>query len=502
MRSLLSVGSLFVLLCGLALGWLIGGIVPEPIRNGDLEFRRTPYAGTWEDEPFVIDPTRRFEVPWQFADFDLHMDVELGEGVTFDLLMRRVEPRMIGSQLDYRQFHGRFVALRLTADRSGDPWFTRERLLLGDPDAGGVDLAPGHTATVWLKGRGRHLEANVAGRKLPAFEAEDECGAFLFVVHGGTAVLKSLSIVPLGQPYAWLWSRWLWLALGLAAALLVRLIGVACGHRAFMQGFLLLVPVGVVVILHVEVAPLWHPPPVALLVLLGAGACAALADRRRWALPMLLLVLLLGYLAPSFERDESDLDALFGEKAGSALAEAHAQLVRGPFLIHDVGPVEGRVFLLGGQLLYGMDDDVRHLEALLAGELRIVKKKRIDVPCLPTIDGYTAQQWAMFERFYTGYRPDVIVFGVSSEEAALDPRTGKPRSYPSDVERSLAAAREYCARTGASLVLFAGAGIGDQFLAVLRQEAGRGTPLVVAGAGEDRVVLSRRLAEVIAPLLP
>lgn len=499
MQSLLSLGSLFVVLCGLGVGWLVGAIVPAAIRDGALELRRQPYQANWEAEPFVIDDSRRLDVPWQFADFDLQMDVELGAGTSLDLVARRVEPRMIGSR--FEQFHGRFTALRLSAGRGGEPWFTRDRLLLGGGTAAGADLAPGITATVWVEGRGRTLTANIAGKKLPPFASADTYGAFTFIAHGGTAVLKNISIVSCGQPDAWLWSSWTWLAFGLLAGVLVRAVGLVAGHGALLQGVLLLLPVGTVAGWRLEVAPLWHPWPSVLWLLLGTAVCAGLAGRRRWSLPMIAAVIALGWLSPSLERDEADIDALFGPKAGSALAEAHAQLVRGPFMIHDVSPAEARVFLLGGQLVYGMHGSTQHLEALLAGDLRVASGKRVDVPCLPTVDGHPTQQWAMFERFYRGYAPNVIVFAVAGEEGSVVTEAGVPRTRPGDLERTLAAVREYCAGSGARLVLLAGAGLSPALAAVLRNETGRGATLLAEKAGEPRPELSRRLTAAIAPLL-
>ncbi|MCA8974412.1 MAG: hypothetical protein KDC98_06805 [Planctomycetes bacterium] len=502
MRSLLCLGTLFVVVCGALAGWITGGVVPAAIRDGKIELRQVPYAARWDDEPFVIDPTHRLDVPWAYADFDLQMDVELGEGATLDLLMRRVEPRFVDEYLE--PFHGRFSALRLSADRGGEPWFSRDRLLLGDHDAAGAELASGYTATVWVKGRGRRLEANVAGKPLPGFLAADNFGSFLFAARGGTAVLKGISITSRGQPRAWLWSRWLWLGLGALAGLVVRALGLVIGLSAFKSGVFFAFGAWIVArAFGPLVLPLSHPAPGTLMAMLASAGCITglLSERYRIKLPAAALAFGLLYLAPSFARDDRALDAIFGPKAGSALAEAHAQLVRGPLEIHDVRAAERRVFLLGGEQVYGMTEDTLHLEPLLKGDLRVAKQQRVDVPCLSTPDGHAAQQWELFSRFYTEYRPQVIVLGIGPYEGDPDPATGVPRSYPSDVERTIAKAREYCAGHAAHLVLFAAKGVAADFLAVLEKEAGRGTPLVIAG-DDDHPTLSRRLADVIAPLLP
>ncbi|MCA8952866.1 MAG: hypothetical protein KDE27_25375, partial [Planctomycetes bacterium] len=205
---------LFVVLFGGAVaGWFVGGVVPAAIRDGRIELRSEPYVGAWGSAPFEIDDARRLPIPFTFADFDMQLEVELGEGAIVDLVVRRVEPRVIGSEIV--PFHGRFSVLRLSADRAGPPWLSRTEALLGDRGAGGVDLAPGHTATVWLRGRGRWLEANVAGRRLPRFLAEDEFGSFLVVARGGRAVVRSVAITPVPRAAPWLATRGGWVGLGL-----------------------------------------------------------------------------------------------------------------------------------------------------------------------------------------------------------------------------------------------------------------------------------------------
>jgi hypothetical protein len=499
------VHGLWLLLLGGALaGWLVGTAVPQGIRDGGIEFHRQPYLTHWEQEPWEVSDARPLTVPWVYGDFDLQMDVELAAGVTLDLLLRRVELRQIGNRLE--PFHGRFTTLRLSADRGGEPWFARERLLLGDRDAAGAELASGVMATVWVAARGRQLEGNVAGRRLPPFVADDVHGSFVLVARGGTATVKTLHIHPRGVPPAWLWSPWTWLGFGMLGGLLLWTGVLAFGGSALAGGLGYAGAAWLAVRwLAGAVPPLWHPPPAALLALLGAATCCALVGvgrrRCRWLWPAVALGLL--WLVPPLHLDEGALDRLFGPCAGSALVEAHAQRVRSGSEIcgiHDVAPVAHRVFLLGGELVYGLDAPERHLELLLTGGLRVAMQARVDVPCLATADGWSGQQWALFERFYQGYRPDVIVLGIAALEGDPDPATGTIRSRPGDLARTIAAARAWCAAHDAHLVLFAAPGVAGDYLDVLRQAAAAGLPLVTADPGDDRPEQSLELGAVIAPL--
>jgi len=504
MRNSLSYRLLFVALCGAFAGWCLGLLVPDEIAGDQIELRAEKYTASWEDDPFAITDALRLPVPFSFADFDMELAVELGEGAIVDLIVRIVEPRQIGESKRLKPFHGRFSVLRLSADREWPAWLSREEALLGDREAGGVDLLPGSTATVWLQGRGRWLQANVAGKVLPPFEADDVYGSFLFAARGGTAVIKSMKIEPRGQPYAFLWSRWFWVAMGALLGLLVMGVGIAVKASALVVGPLLALTALALWFLNRDgTAVLQHPPPVALFALLGASGCIALcAAPRNFVLAAVGLGLL--FIAP-LSHDESALDAAFGPNAGSSLSEAQVQLVRGPRMIHDAGPSKARVFLLGGQLLYGNGLPDEHLEGLLAADLAaalgIVRPRRVDVPCLPTTDGHTRQQWDMFSRFYQRYRPGVIVLGVPDLEGVEDPATGKPRSYPSTVERVIAEALTWCRENDARLVLLADDELPEPFLNVLKAAADRGVPLVIAAAGEARKALSKRLTAVIAPLL-
>lgn len=489
----------FLALCGAVAGGLVARRIPAAIADHKIELRQERYDGRWQDHPFEIDDAHRLPVPFAFADFDLQMEVELGDGARVDLLMRIVEPRFIDEVKE--PFSGRFTALRLCTQGGGQGWYTREQALLGDRAAGGVELAPGIPATIWIQGRGRALRANVAGRWLPWFEAEDAFGSFLFVARGGNAVVRSLAIEPLEPPWPWWSTPTAWVVLGATVGLALAIVATALALSAWPVGALLVLAAWLLG--RGDVPKLWLPPPALLAQDLAAAAAIALCVRRR-LLWLALVAVGLVLLAPPRQLDERALDAVFGPNAESGLTEAAAQLVRGPRLIHDAGKAERRVFLLGGSLLYAPPDrrPDENLEELLTGDLHIAKKHPVDVPCLPTVDGWSSQQWRLFAQCYRVYRPSVLVFGVAADEGVVDPRTGKPRSHPSDLRQALGEAAAYARDSGCKLVLFAGPGLGDDFRAVMRDAAGTAFPLVEARADEAPAALSKRLAAVIAPLVP
>lgn len=504
--------SLFVVLCGVFVGWLVWQLVPHELQNGIPDLHKQDYrlertAAT----SFEITEAKWLAVPWLYADFDLHMDVELGEHMDLDVLLRQVEPRRLGSEVI--PFHGRFSVLRLSTNRKGEPWRSRDQALF-EPRAGGADLAPGYTATVWVQARGRALRANVAGKWYPWFTADDEYGTMTLVAHGGNAVLKSLVIETKGLSRAWLWSWWLWVGLGGLGGALLALACVLEGFGGLRQVGLGVVPVWLVWCTTAtrSLAALQLPSPsvMALLVLapVPVAFLVLVAPLTRGAS---LMISLLGFLGLSWgissvarqelHTDDSRLEWRFGPASGSTPAEALAQRVRGPFEVHDVSPAQHRVFLLGGQLLYNRGAPTEHLEPLLSGDLRGRLQHKVDVPCLPTIDGYSSQQWALFSTFYGGYRPNVIVFGVPRDEAAVSERRDRPRSSDADLNSTLDAARQYCKQHSIRLVLFTEHDLPASLLAVLKKAESAELPLVVAGATESPADLSQRLAAVIAPLL-
>jgi hypothetical protein len=206
-------------------------------------------------------------------------------------------------------------------------------------------------------------------------------------------------------------------------------------------------------------------------------------------------------VVPASQQDE--LDALFGPAAGNSLAEALGQRVRGLLRVHTRAGPEPAVFLLGGQLLYGSRraEEPESLEPYLMGALQRELGERWVAPTLPTADGHSQQQWALFERFYAGYAPRALVFGVPSDEAAVEPRTGVPRSSPQRLRDTLGAARRHAAANGTALVLFALSDLPAELRAVLDETAREGVPFVQVAPGELPSTVADQLAAALTPLL-
>ncbi|HZN38042.1 MAG TPA: hypothetical protein VFD82_04520 [Planctomycetota bacterium] len=504
---LLSIASLFLVSCGAFSGWLVCHRLPsvlgsneQGLRNEAFPFERKP------DKAFEVSDAAWFLVPWLYGDFDLHMDVELSEGMELDILLRQVEPRNVGDQ--FLQFHGRFSVLRLSSKADAPGWRTREQALFG-PHDGGVELAPGYVATVWVQARGRLLRANVAGKWQPWFLADDEYGMTTLVARGGKAALHNLVIESRGQQRAWLWSAWWWAGLGALGAAMLVAIGHARGECPIWfltAGPLLLGSAWLFA--GVGSPELSLPPPLALLQILAAALATTLASQRSvrwpWLLALLASALLLVWNADrQLRHDGRALDPVFGPHSGETVSEALAQRVRGPSHVgvHTVGPAAHRVFLLGGKLLYDRATPAEHLESLLSGQLRAGLLVPVDVPCLPTVDGHSQQQWRLFSGFFTGYRPNVLVFGVPRDEAAVDEATGVPRSDPSALDATLHLAQQYCIANACGLVVFTEAGLPEELSAVLEKAAATGIPLVRAEEGETPAVIAKKLAAAILPLL-
>jgi hypothetical protein len=193
------------------------------------------------------------------------------------------------------------------------------------------------------------------------------------------------------------------------------------------------------------------------------------------------------------------VEALFGVDAGNQISEAYAQLVRGPKGLLGVDGKGPRVFLLGGQLLYDRGAPTEHLELLLARDLTARLQKPILTPCLPTVDGWTGQQWRLFQRCFAGHRPQVVVLGVPRDEMAIDAATGVARSTPADVQRVIADAKGWCEQNGSRLLVFADANLPAELLDAVKAAAR--DDVVMARDGASPADLARQLAERLAPWL-
>ena len=493
---------LFVLL-GALTGWLASGLVPPALRGAflaDQDFHLTRKA----DTALEITEGKWFFLPYLYGDFDLQFDVELAEGAELDVLLRQVEPRRDGDRL--LPFHGRFADLRISTVREAAGFRTREQALLGPRD-GGVKVEPGITSTVWIEACGRNLKANVAGKPLPWFAADDEYGMVTLLVHGGKAVLHRFDLVHKGLGSPWVWSRPFWAGLGGVLALLFWLAARPYVPAASLLGWSWLPPLWAWLMVRRFDLQLGLPEPASILCVLVASLALVLAPRIEGWRKLPLVAFVLGSLwfgNRLLQRDDRAIDAVFGPQAGSQLSEAMGQLVRGPNGLHDVDRPGTRVFLLGGQMLYTRNCTAQpgeHLELLLQRELRTRTNQPVDVPCLPTIDGHATQQVGLFTRFFANYRPRVLVLGVGAFENTFDPATGAPRSSRAQLLAAIAALRTACEQHGSKPVLWVERAIDDELLAVLRDAEQQGIPLVVAAVDHDPATIAKNLAAVIAPLL-
>lgn len=487
--------------CGALAGLLVAGLVPSGLRQPHLDGGEFRLART-ADRPLEVSPSNWLFVPQRYGDFVLRMELELGEATDVDVVLRRVEPRLVDDQL--LPFHGRFSVLRLSTRGDGPAWRTRDEALLAQRP-GGVSLAPGLRASVWIEGHGRLLRANVAGKPLPWFTADDEYGMLTLIARGGPAVVHELRIEPRGQHRAWLWARGTWAVLGAIGALVVAAALGAAGapRRALVVAGVAPPLLAWLVARQFELDLGWPPPPAMLCLLTSSLATAALWLRGRGLVLAALTYLAAGLGAHAMlQRDERLADELFGPRSGQQPCEALGQLVRGPGGLHAVDGPALRVMLLGGQLLYDRGQPAEHLELLLTRELRAVRRQPVAVPCLPTVDGHARQQWRLYTTCFQGHRPQVLVFGVGRDEAAIDEATGQPRSSPLLLEATLRAVREHVAAAGQRLVLFADAGVPGDLMRVLRAVEREGVPTVVAADGEAPAALARRLAQAVLPLLP
>jgi hypothetical protein len=502
---------LWCLLCGALAGWFVAGVVPEALRQPYLDPHDFHLARSKDDVKRITPSLWWFE-PRRYGDFDLLMDIELGENVDLDVVLRQVEPWFVDEQLP--AFQGRFGVLRISSRQRGPGWHTREQALR-TPDSGGIEIAAGLPATVTIEARGRVLRANVAGHKLPPFVVDDSFGMFTLLTRGGDAVVHSLSVKNLGPHRPWLWSRGWWSLLGAIGALVAVAIARATGERyADLVASSFAPPLLAWLLARRVDVEYGLPSPAALLCLLLTCSSVWLLRSRRHDRPQpadgrgslgllartgnLLLVfavaLLAGAMADAlFRRDHAEIDALFGPRAGAQISEALGGLVRGPQGLHDVGRPGPRVFLLGGRPLYDRGEPGEHLELQLASLLRQGKQKPVDVPCLPTVEPTPRQQWHLFATCYQRYHPDVLVFGVGPDVAET------PLAH---LGTAVDEAKAWCKARGAKLVLFADADAAPPMRELLQKAAGDGVAFVVGSAGAMPRALAKQLADAIAPLLP
>lgn len=562
-KNLLPILVVLGAVCGGLAGYRAGVCLPKAPAEIDQQlYSEADWAMTRDGQhPLDVTPAKWQPFPYLLADFDLQLDVELAADTDFDLMLRRVEPRPV--QGERLQFDGRFVVLRLSSHADGEVWRSREQALFGP--LGGERIDAGYPATVLVQGRGRQLRAQIAGHPwTPWFLAADEHGSFAVASHGGLSRVHAFKIVNLGQPSHWP----VWPISALLGAVLAAL-GFAFGLcRKELGASLLLWPIGTEVARRLalyDLLPLARPETASLWWLVAAGLPLTLAfwaPRGRWWLSLpLAVVAFLGAVAlparielPRRAHGQSPLvDLVFGTDAGEGLAEALACRIRGPEPagLHILEPKQARVMLLGGQLLYGLRGNPdEHLELQLYGDVRREHGKEAEVISLPTIDGWSLQQWLLFATFYRDFEPQVLVFGVPAAEAAVEsvdvdvagvrralsegpqrslrdqkevqplirpkgvegvmgwfhqlwPLTvSEPRSNEARLLHTLAAVTAYAAKSGCKLVLLADAGLPTELRELVRKTAKEAAASLVELSGNDLPAdVSKKLSDAVLPLL-
>lgn len=502
-----------LLLCGATAGWSLARVTPKGlVQLCEQEVVAQPFHLSQSKE---VTEDRWFFLPQLWGDFDLQMDLELSEGAEVDVLLRQVQPRFLDEvQLP---FAGRFATLRISAEGDGGGWRSREQALFG-PRGDGVGLEPGRPATIWIEARGTQLTANVGGKRQAVFEAADVYGMFTLLVRGGKAVIHRLDIAarPVGD--LWQWKTSTWVGFGALAALLVAGIAALLTRRPQLGvagGALLGLSVTAVSGLQL---PLMFPSPAGLAVVLAGATAVAIfvsvleGRRRRIAAGAVAAVVVCMWSWPALGAatlaravggdDAAEVEAVFGPGAGAQLSESLGQIVRMmPAGLLTSGKAGRRAFLLGGEWLYNRGEPGEHVGVTLGRMLGGAFGEGCDAPSLPTVDGYSAQQWRLFDGFYQGFEPDVVVFGIGESEAARDAPGGAPRSTPASLAATLRAVRDDCRARRRGLVLFVDVGTPEPLRKEARRLAEDGVPLVELTDEIPRLEVARRLFAAVRPLV-
>jgi hypothetical protein len=534
MRRTTAIVTLLAVAFGVASALVAGRCRRAVPKGSEIDVKRQDFTLARDDRhTLMVTPAQWQPHDFLLADFDMLLDVDLGPDTDLDIVLRRVQPHSIeGEKLP---FHSRFCVLRLSTIAEGPAWLTREDALF-QPRGRGLLVAPGQPATVQIEGRGRLLTATVAGRRLPPFEAADDVGCANLIVHGGKVAVPKWQVLYRGEPTRL--PDWL---LGALAGLFVAVGGLLCTARTMdLLLSLPLLPIGALMAsrgIYGDMPPLLEPSPAYLLLCTVAGVPVMITlwvRRRRdslLAMPIALAATLL--LLDCGRRGEAPrwlsapaMDAYFGDRSDRGPIEALGQIIRGPFALHTLEPAAHRVLVLGGELLCnrgGLPNNAGHLELHLQGAMRrSLGDNGVEVMSLPTIDGWSAQQWRLFSRFFADFAPQVLIFGVPAMEDAPMPLAAdaaaqvqpppsrglldcwqqepmRPRSSPAELRATLAAAKAFCAAHGTRLVLLADSGLPEPFVAELRAAKSDAVPLVELQAAEKPEAIAARIAAAATP---
>ncbi len=504
--------------------------VPAPDLRSDV-FSLTGGGG------HEITPERALPILVGFSDFDLNCRIELSPGSEVDLVFRRVTHQ---ASMRVPIFYSRFAVMRLSSYRDGPGFLSREQALF-ESDLGGIRLSPGAPgASLVLKCRGRTAEAVVNGIVLESINTTDDFGSLAFLSRGGVALLHDLVITP--------WPRVEGRGAYYTGAILGGVVGLIL---ALLGGSLLQVTlalgVGALGGLLGRWAVMDHllpavEPTAPSLVAAGLSLmpAALIGGLRmgRWSARVLAIVLV-GSVAcfaalESAARTEQDrlaafadprMDLYFGPESGQAPFDALARMLRCEYKTHVLLPPGERydVLMLGGGRMFDHDfpnEGEKNIDLQLPELLRIRLGQPRDNPvncaAIPTVLGYSYQQFLMFREFYKDYRPKVVVFGVTGEEAesvlpvparemlnpgparswsvlldvhVLDSQTAVPTQSPGDLLATLRELWEFCQSADSKLVLAVDVGLPDAYRGVLTAFAESGEIPMVDGFDIDGGVI-------------
>jgi hypothetical protein len=534
--------------CGAAAAFLLGR--PGPVPPAPVHEQAFRLAQQGDDVPGAVrrraagehalrvTPAKPLLLPYVFGDCDLFATVTLPRLGELDLAFRKLEPA--GT-------HGRFSLLRLSADRDGPAWWTREQALFAGDRGGGLRVAAGLPASVRLELRGRVARADVAGRAAPSFEAVDDRGSFAFVVRGGEAEISHLQVVALPAPAG---APWPVAVGGLLGALVA--MGCAASRRWRRWAALALLPAAAWAthrLLAGQIVPGALAGEAGTATLLAALALFALAVGRpgaaaRTALRLLLVLAFAGALLEVFARLEASRlaalqdprhDLLFGVDSGPAPFDALAKQLHGKNEVHAAEPDLERVVFLGGGPMFEADlDRAHHLAVQATARAGHLLGQRLVAAVFPTPFPHTLQQTALFQRYYADAYPALaVVLGVDRWEALREgtasARTrlaradasggAPPASYalellrpawaapariasPAELQATLEEFVTFCAHRGLPLILATHAAIPGPYLAVVEAVArAHSLPLVCGAMTEDDRARTEDLARVLVQVL-
>ena len=462
-----------------------------------------------------ITPERTLPILVEFGDFDLNCRIELSPGSEVDLIFRRVTHR---ENMRVPIFASRFSVMRMSSYRDGPGFLSREQALF-ESEIGGIRFSPGAPgASLQLKCRGRRAEAVVNGIALPSIETTDDFGSLALISRGGVALVHDLVVTPWPRVDGWV-AYYVGAFAGGVLGLILAIFGGSVLQLALALGVASMGGLLGRWTVMDHLLPAVHPTVSGLVVAsLGLMPAALILGLRLggWGLRVLAAAVL-GTLAclAALEfaaRAEQDrlqnssdprVDLYFGPESGVAPFDALVRMLRCEYKAHSLLPDGDRydVLLLGGGRMFDHDFPNEgekninlQLPELLRQRLGQPRDNPVHCAAVPTVLGHAYQQFLLFREFYKDYRPRVVVFGVTGEEAervlpvparerldatttrswsvlwdiqGLDAREAVPTQSPGDLLATLRDLLELCRAVNSKLVFAVDAGLPEDYRGLL-----------------------------------